>query len=99
MDFRNRHEFSLLFAWIVEVFSWCFFATFFGSALSKKGRCCKVRHARILWFLQWILTIFKFYVFSGKGTKNRKSGQNFDAKNVANSGRKFLENPMQKIME
>ena len=39
------------------------FVTFFDTAFSNKGCCCKVRHARILWFLQWILTIFKFYVF------------------------------------
>ena len=37
--------------------------------------------------------------FSGQGKKNRDSGQNFDAKNVANSGQNFLENPMPKIME
>ena len=41
----------------------CVFATFFDNAFSNEGCCCKVRHARILWFLQWILTIFKFYVF------------------------------------
>ena len=43
----------------------------FGSAFSKKGRCCKVQHARILWFLQWILTVFKFYVFLAKAKKER----------------------------
>ena len=37
--------------------------------------------------------------FSGQGHKIKDSGQNFDAKNVANSGQKFLENPMPKIME
>ena len=37
--------------------------------------------------------------FSGQGQKNRDSGQNFDAKNLASSGQKFLENPMPKIME
>ena len=37
--------------------------------------------------------------FSGQGQKIRDSGQNFDAKNVANSGKKFLANPMPKIME
>ena len=37
--------------------------------------------------------------FSRHGQKNRDSGQNFDAKNVANSGKKFLETPMPKIME
>ena len=37
--------------------------------------------------------------FSGQGQKIRDSGQNFDAKNLANSGQKFLENPMPKIME
>ena len=37
--------------------------------------------------------------FSRQGKKNRDSSQNFDAKNVANSGQKFLENPMPKIME
>ena len=46
-----------------------FFTTFFRRAFSKKGRCCKVRHARILWFLQWILTIFKFYVFLERAKK------------------------------
>ena len=37
--------------------------------------------------------------FSGQGQKSRDSGQNFNAKNVANSGQKILENPMPKIME
>ena len=37
--------------------------------------------------------------FSGQGQKIRDSGQKFDAKNQANSGQKFLENPMPKIME
>ena len=37
--------------------------------------------------------------FSGQGQKIRDSGQNFDAKNLADSGQKFLENPMPKIME
>ena len=37
--------------------------------------------------------------FSGQGQKIRGSGQNFDAKSLANSGQKILENPMPKIME
>ena len=37
--------------------------------------------------------------FSGQGQKIRDSGQNFDAKNPTNSGQKFVENPMPKIME
>ena len=42
---------------------------------------------------------FQVLRFSGKGPKNKNSGQIFDAKNVPNSGQKFLENPMPKIME
>ena len=42
---------------------------------------------------------FQVLHFCGKGQKNRNAGQNFDAKNVANSGQKFLENPLEKIME
>ena len=51
-------------------FSVVFFVAFFGRAFSKKCRCCKVRHARILWFLQWILTISTFYVFLAKAKKS-----------------------------
>ena len=50
-------------------FSVVFFVAFFGRAFSKKCRCCKVRHARILWFLQWILTISTFHVFLAKAKK------------------------------
>ena len=42
---------------------------------------------------------FQGLPFSGKSKKSRDSGQNFDAKNVGNSGQKFLENPMPKVME
>ena len=51
------------------------FATFFNSAFSNKGCCCKVRHARILWFLQWILTIFKFHIFLENGKNHRISSR------------------------
>ena len=37
--------------------------------------------------------------FSRQGKKNRDSGQNFDAKNLANSVQNCVENPMPKIME
>ena len=46
-----------------------FFVAFFARAFSKKCRCCKVRHARILWFLQRILTISTFHVFLAKAKK------------------------------
>ena len=46
-----------------------FFVAFFARAFSKKCRCCKVRHARILWFLQWILTNSTFDVFLAKAKK------------------------------
>ena len=49
----------------------CIRDRFFDSAFSNKGCCCKVRHARILWFLQWILTIFKFYVFLQRVKKTK----------------------------
>ena len=52
-------------------FSVVFFVTFFGRAFSKKCRCCKVRHARILWFLQWILTMSTFHVFLAKAKKSQ----------------------------
>ena len=36
--------------------------------------------------------------FSGQGKESRDSGQNFDAKNVANSGQNCVENPMPKMI-
>ena len=68
--------------WIFITFSMNFqilfgviFVTFFDTAFSNKGCCCKVRHARILWFLQWILTIFKFHVFLENSKKHEMSSR------------------------
>ena len=61
--FSKSTRFSITFCMDFGSFFVVFFATFFGSAFSSKGRCCKVRHASILWFLQRILTISTFYVF------------------------------------
>ena len=58
-----------------QSFSGVIFVTFFDTAFSNKGCCCKVRHARILWFLQWILTIFKFHVFLENGKKHEISSR------------------------
>ena len=52
------------------------FATFFDSAFSNKGCCCKVRHASILWFLQRILTISTFYVFLENARKTEILARN-----------------------
>ena len=97
--FSKSTRFSITFCMDFGSFFVVFFVAFFGRAFSKKCRCCKVRHARILWFLQWILTISTFYMFLAKAKKSEILVSNFDAKNLANSGQKFRANPMPKIME
>ena len=67
--FSKSTRFSITFCMDFGSFSVVFFVAFFGRAFSKKCRCCKVRHARILWFLQWILTISTFYVFLANAKK------------------------------
>ena len=66
---------SITFSMNFRIFFGVLFATFFDTAFSNKGCCCKVRHARILWFLQWILTIFKFHVFLENRKKHRISSR------------------------
>ena len=67
--FSKSTRFSITFCMDFGSFFVVFFVAFFARAFSKKCRCCKVRHARILWFLQWNLTIFTFHVFLAKAKK------------------------------
>ena len=67
--FSKSTRFSITFCMDFGSFFVVFFVAFFARAFSKKCRCCKVRHARILWFLQWNLTIFTFHVFLATGKK------------------------------
>ena len=50
--FSKSTRFSITFCMDFGSFFVVFFVAFFARAFSKKCRCCKVRHARILWFLQ-----------------------------------------------
>ena len=68
--FSKSTRFSITFCMDFGSFCVGFFVAVFARAFSKKCRCCKVRHAWIVWFLQWILTISTFYIFLAKANKS-----------------------------
>ena len=74
--FSKSTRFSITFCMEFGSFFVVFFIAFFGRAFSKKCRCCKVRHARIVWFLQWILTNSTFHVFLAKAKKTENLARN-----------------------